>query len=121
MGIIKIAKALQNISTLTVFIIGDNNINEEAADDIGSVLSHNIQLEELYLHNNNFKTGGIIKIAKSLKNTVTLTVLSISDNDVGDEAADDIAAVCHIILNYKSYTFIIMTFKQEVPLRSQKH
>ena len=93
MGIIKIAKALQNISTLTIFSIGDNNINEEAAGDIGSVLSHNLQLKELYLHNNNFKTGGIIKIAKSLKNTVTLTVLSIGDNKVGDEAADDIATV----------------------------
>ena len=92
-GIIKIAKALQNISTLTIFSIGDNNINEEAADDIGSVLCHNLQLKELYLHNNNFKTKGIIKIAKCLKNTVTLIVLSFGDNKVGDEAADDIAAV----------------------------
>ena len=79
-GIIKIAKALQNISTLTIFSIGDNNINEEAAGDIASVLSHSHKLKELYLHNNRFKTGGIIKITKSLKATMTLTVLSIGDN-----------------------------------------
>ena len=63
MGVIKIVKALQNISTLTIFSIGNNNIDEEAANDIASVLSYNRKLKELYLHNNNFKTRGIIKIA----------------------------------------------------------
>ena len=67
-GMIKIAKALQDISTLTAFSIGDNNVGEEAADNIALVLSHNCRLKEVYLHNNNFKTVGISKIAKALQN-----------------------------------------------------
>ena len=35
---IKIAKALQNISTLTAFCIDSNNVGEEAADDIASFI-----------------------------------------------------------------------------------
>ena len=42
---IKIAKALQNISTLTAFRIDSNNVGEEAADDIATVLSNNTQLQ----------------------------------------------------------------------------
>ena len=37
-GTIKIAKGLQNTSRLTVFSIFDNNISEEAAGDIATVL-----------------------------------------------------------------------------------
>ena len=54
---ITIAKALQDISTLTTFSIGDKNVGEEAADDIALVLSQNFRLKEIHLHNNNFKTG----------------------------------------------------------------
>ena len=55
------------------------------------LLLHSLELKELYLHNNNFKTGGILKIAKSLKIGESLIVLRIGNNKVGDEAADDIA------------------------------
>ena len=73
--------------------IEDNNVGEEAADDIALVLSHNPRLKEVYLHNNNFKTAGIIKIAKALQNISGLTAFSIGDNCVGEEAADDVAKV----------------------------
>ena len=92
-GIMKIVKSLQNISGLTAFSIGDNSVGEEAADDIAAVLSHNTKLQQLHLHNNNFRTVGIIKIVKALQNIATLTVLSIGDNDIGEEAADDIATI----------------------------
>ena len=67
---IKIAKALQNISTLT----SRNNVGEEAADDIATVLSNNTQLL-VNLNSNSFKTVGMIKIAKALQNISTLTAL----------------------------------------------
>ena len=92
-GIIKIVKALQEISTLTVLSISNNDIGEETADDIATVLSYNAKLQELYLHSNDFKTAGMVKIAKALECISTLTVLSISNNRISEEAADDIAAV----------------------------
>ena len=92
-SIIKIARALQNISTLKKIHINGNNIGEETAGDIAAILSHNNKLQQLYLHNNNFKTAGIIKIAKALQNTSTLTVFNIGNNNASEEAADDIANV----------------------------
>ena len=69
---IKIAKALQNISTLTKFSIYNNNVGEEAADDIATVLSHNTQLQVINFNSNSFNTVGMIKIAKGLQNISTL-------------------------------------------------
>ena len=80
---IKIAKALQNILTLTSFIISDNKVGEEASDDIAKVLSHNAKLEELNFSNNQFKAVGMIKITKALQNIITLTVFNISSNTQG--------------------------------------
>ena len=76
-------------STLNVFGISNNNVSEEAADDIAIVLSHNTKLQKF--SSNSFKTAGMIKIAKALKNVSNLTELSISDNSIDERAADDIA------------------------------
>ena len=89
-GMIKIAKALQNISTLTIFGINNNNVDEKAADDIAAVLSRNSQLQGLNFGYNSFKSAGMIKIAKALQN---MSIFSISNNDVDEQAADDIAKV----------------------------
>ena len=45
----KIAKGLQNISSLTAINIHHNNISEEAADDIAVLISHNTKLNILGL------------------------------------------------------------------------
>ena len=90
---IRITTGLKNISTLEVFNIKDNNASEEAADAIATVLSQNTRLQRLHLSNSKFKTIGMIKIAKVLQNISTLTVLNISKNSIGEEAADDIASI----------------------------
>ena len=92
-GMIKIAKSIQNISTLRVFSIGCNNVGEGAADDIANALLCNTKLNQLHLHNNNFKTVGVIKIVKALQNISTLTIFSIGNNNIDEEAANDIASV----------------------------
>ena len=92
-GIMIIVKALQNISTLKKLYINDNNILDEAADDIAAVLSCNTELQELDISNNCFRSAGIMMIVKALQNISTLKKLYINDNNILDEAADDIAAV----------------------------
>ena len=59
-------KASQRIYTLKKLYLNNNNITEEAADDIATVISCNIHLQELKLGNNNLQTSGIIKVARSL-------------------------------------------------------
>ena len=94
-GAIKIVQGLQNISTLTSLILGDD-IDKEAAGPIASILYQNSNLETLRLSRNNFQTVGAIKIAKALQYTSTLTTFGIAENDINKEAADDIASVlCH--------------------------
>ena len=92
-GVIKIANALQNVSNLTKFSIGDNKVGEKAADHLASFLFNNTKLKELYLHSNHLGTEGMIKITKALQNHSSLTIFGIGDTNVGEEAADDIAIV----------------------------
>ena len=42
-------QSLQNTSRLTVINVSNNNIGEEAADDIAAVLSHSTNLEKIDL------------------------------------------------------------------------
>ena len=77
---------LQKISHLTILYLSNNNIDEEAANDIANVLSHNTNLQELHLSRNNLQSAGIIKIANSLQNVFNLTMLCISYNNICEEA-----------------------------------
>ena len=92
-GIIKIAKSLQRISSLTKLYIYHNNLTYKAADDIAAAISCNVHLQELDISKNDFQTPGIIKIAKSLQTISLLTKLYINHNNLTYEAADDIATV----------------------------
>ena len=98
-GIMKIAKNLQNISSLTKLYIDHNDITDAAADDIAAVISCNMNLQELNLGGNHLQASGIMKIAKSLQNISSLTKLYIDHNDITDAAADDIAAVISCNMN----------------------
>jgi len=89
-GVIKIAKALQNTSSLVEFNMHGNNIGDKAADEIAIVLFQNKFLQNLNLDETNLQTVGTIKIAKSLQNNRSLIS---SGNYMGDEAADDIATI----------------------------
>lgn len=48
-------EAMHGASYVTTFDISNNHVNEEAANDIGTVLSRNTNLRELYFGNRNCK------------------------------------------------------------------
>ena len=98
-GIIKIMKALQGIYTLKKLYLNNDNITEEAADNIATVISCNLDLQELNLGSNNLQASGIIKIARSLQKISSLAKLYIDHNNITDEAADDIAAAISCNIN----------------------
>ena len=107
-GAIKIAKGLQNSTNLTKLCLHNNNIGEEAADDIAAILSHNTKLQGLYLSGNNLNAAGDIKIATGLQNATNLIILGLNNNNIGEEAADDIAAVLsHNVKLQELYLLII--------------
>ena len=92
-GVMKIAKDLQNIYTLTKLYINSNRITDAAADGIRIALSYNTQLQELDISNNWFGVRGIMKIAKGLQNISTLKKLYMSNCYITHEAAEDISIV----------------------------
>ena len=55
-------------ATLTKFCVSNNNITDEATDDIAADISCNIYLQELNLGSNNLQTSGAIKITRELQN-----------------------------------------------------
>ena len=94
-GIIKLAQALQIISTLTSLYINNNKVTDEAADDIAAAISCNPRLEEFDIGENRIQDKGAIRLAKSLQQISTLRKLFIDHNIITDEAADDFVAVIH--------------------------
>ena len=100
-GIIKILNGMQNISMLQQLGLSNNNITKEVASNLATVLSHNNQLQILNLNGNILETAGISKIVNSLQSNLTLTELHFSDNNITENAADDIAAVLSHSSNLK--------------------
>ena len=87
----KISKVLQKNSSLKTLCMGNNNITDVVANNIAAVISCN-KMQELDVSSNGLQTTGAIKLARALQNISTLTNLYINNNNIKDEAADDIAA-----------------------------
>ena len=104
---VKIAEGLKNTSLLKVFDISCNNIDDQAADCIANILSHNTNLQDLCLDGNKLGIEGTLPvvIAEKLKSMETLTHLSLCNNNITHEASDDIAAV--ILKNTVLHTLIL--------------
>ena len=101
-------KALHNIVTLLLLDLTQNNISEEAADDIAMVLSHNTKLQAVRLGGNNLQSVGAIKIAKGLSNVENISVFDLSKSIISKEAADYIAN----ILSHNTDRIGVVTFKK---------
>ena len=92
-GITKISTALQYLTTLKVLDINNNNAPEEAAKELTVAIYNNrLELETLWLANNNFRSS-ITLIADSLTKTNTLKDIDLSGNGIPEEVAGDIASV----------------------------
>jgi len=75
-GIIKIAQALQTLSSLIELYINNNDIRGGAADDIVAVIVSNNRLQKLDFSRNCIGAAGTIKIAKLLQNNYCTLVVT---------------------------------------------
>ena len=91
-GVKCIAQALCKHSKLKLLDMRNNNITEEAAEALVSVISSNNGLEELYLGNNQLQVG-VITIATALKNISSLKLLDLQNNGINEKGANEILAV----------------------------
>ena len=92
-GALFIFNSLEHISTLTALDLSNNNIGCQLSDSIAAVVSSNSGLEQLWLDGNPLLSKGIIKISTALKCLSTLRTLSLCNNGIADDAADEISIV----------------------------
>ena len=78
-GTMKIAKVLQNISSLTELYINDNQITGETGNDIVDLIQQNGNLKILNLSNNDI---GRVKIAKTLRHDISFAKYSINNEEL---------------------------------------
>lgn len=78
MASIQLAKALQSIETLQTLIMNDCEITDDAAEDIATVISHNLFLKELNISWNKLTGIGTTKIFNSLKDIRYLQILKVA-------------------------------------------
>ena len=91
LGATKVATAIKNNSSLKVLDLCNNNIPEEAADELSAAIRANKSLEELWLHGNHLGSSTIM-IVNALKGISSLKVLNLNNNNIPEEAADELAA-----------------------------
>ena len=90
-GVIKIAQSLCKHTKLKAIDLQSNNITEKAAEALASIISSNTRLEELYLGDNTIQIG-VITMSTGFKNISSLKVLDLNDNNIPEEAADELSA-----------------------------
>ena len=91
-SLILIIQALKKLSKLKSLNLESNNMTEEVAEDIASVIKTNSGLEELYLSDNNLKVSTAV-ILTALKQNSLLKILYLDDNLRGEEIAEDLSDV----------------------------
>ena len=92
-GAAVILSSLQNIRTLRVLDLSYNNISSRSANGIAAVINSNHFLEQLWLDGNMLMTTGVVIIASALKKHSNLTLLSLSNNEITEDAAEEISAI----------------------------
>ena len=91
-GVIEIAESLcKHTTKLKVINLHKNNITEKSAESLSSIISSNTGLEELYLGNNQLQLGAA-QVATALKTISSLKVLNLSNNNIPEQAADELSA-----------------------------
>ena len=92
-GALYILNSLEHLTTLKVLDLSYNNIGSESADGIAAVIDNNPLISQLWLDNNDLYSTGTIIICNALKKIRTLNILSLCNNGITDDAADELSAV----------------------------
>ena len=92
-GALYILNSLEYLTTLQVLDLSYNNIGSESADGIAAVIDNNPLLNQLWLDGNDLYSIGIIKICNALKKIRTLSILSLCNNGITDDAGNELSAV----------------------------
>ena len=90
-GKIKNFKSLKHKSKLQVLTLHNNNITDEAIDELCLVLAQNHRLQVLLLGGNKLLTTGAVRIAQIVKKDNTIMhLLALCENNISEQGKDEI-------------------------------
>ena len=89
---IAILQSLSTISSLTLLVINNTQITNEATEALASVVTHNTGLEVLLLNNNNLGEGMLV-VMKALQQITSLRTVGFGNTNISKEASDKIPLV----------------------------
>ena len=92
-GALYILNSLKYLTTLRVLDMSYNNIGSQSADGIAAVIDNNPLINQLWLDGNDLHSIGTITICNALKKVRRLSILSLCNNGISDDAADELSAV----------------------------
>ena len=87
-----ILQALKRNSNLKMLNLNDNNMTGKVVYDLADVIANNTSLEGLYLRGNNLQSS-VNVILQAIKGVSNVKVLDLSDNNMSEEVASDLADV----------------------------
>ena len=90
-GVVIIASALKKHSNLRLLSLSNNEITEDAAEELSAIVNSNTLLGGLLLGNNLLQSVGIGTIAKSLTGIKYLHVLELTNNSVEDSNPEQLS------------------------------
>ena len=88
--VIRIFTALEKSFSLKVLRLNNNDIDDEAADCIAAVISHNRLIEETNISCNKFSASGLISIIQALSIAKNIKLLDISSNFKDCSSTDEV-------------------------------
>ncbi|GET89410.1 hypothetical protein, conserved [Leishmania tarentolae] len=93
-GVMTICHAVRTNKVLKRLTLGNNHATDEAAHAIAAMLESNYTLEELDIRLNTLTANGVKTIAqKGLAKNSSLSILSLSGNEVGPVGANELTQV----------------------------
>ena len=98
-----ILQALTKFSNLKVLNLNGSNLTEQLVGDLINVIRNNLNLEELYLSNNDLQSS-VFVILQALKQNSELKILNLSSNNVTGLVVKDLISAIKFSSNLQEIT-----------------
>ena len=87
-----VLQALQGVTKLKTFNLGNNNMTSEVAEDLAAVIKSNPCLEQLWLANNDLQSSAVV-ILQALQGVTKLEMLYLYNNNITRDLTEDLVGV----------------------------
>ena len=94
-GVLPIAKALQQVNSLQILGLGNNNLSKEVYNELALIIEYNQCLHTLGLYNDNLQYSAVV-ILQALSKISSVRRLNLQQNQLNEDAGEYIS---HMILH----------------------